>query len=431
MLEELGSLLAQVLAALAAGAEDRGGPVPAGGPAAVAFPGLEVLPEAGIEGTLADLTRRVAATTADPADPHCAGHLHCPPLAVAVAADLVASALNPSLDSWDQGPSATSLEPLVLEALRGLVFGTPVGAGVMTTGGTESNLMGLLLAREAGARRILCSAAAHFSIRRNAHLLGFAPDAVVAVPVDARQQMIPAELTLNPTTLVVATAGTTDFGAVDPLPAIAARCRASGARLHVDASYGGGALFSDRLAGLLTGIADADTVSLDLHKLGWQPIAAGVFLTRDPGALSPLSQRAAYLNPEDDEEAGYPSLLGNSIRTTRRFDAFKVLVTLRTLGRAGLGAMVDTCHDLALHAAARLEASPTWELAGPPVLTSVVFRVRDADNAAIRRRLLESGRAVVGRADFDGEVWLKLTFLNPRATVADVDALLELILAEA
>jgi L-2,4-diaminobutyrate decarboxylase len=171
-------------------------------------------------------------------------------------------------------------------------------------------------------------------------------------------------------------------------------------------------------------------VALDLHKLGWQPIAAGVFLARDPAGLDPLAQRAAYLNPADDEEAGYPSLLGNSIRTTRRFDAFKVLVTLRTLGRSGLGALVDACHDLAVHAATRLEASPAWELAAPPVLTSVVFRVRGADNAAIRRRLLESGRAVVGRTDLHGEVWLKLTLLNPDATPADVDALLALILAE-
>ena len=431
--EDLRPLLDQVLAALAAGARDRGGPLPAGGPAAVAFADLEILPATGIDGALGDLTRRVAATTADPADPRCAGHLHCPPLAVAVAAELVAAALNPSLDSWDQGPSATALEPLVLEALRQLVFGTRVGAGVMTTGGTESNLMGLLLAREAGIRRVLCSTAAHFSVRRNAHLLGLDASAVVTVPVDAQQRMIPAELAgaLVPSPLVVATAGTTDFGAVDPLPAIVGLCRAAGARLHVDASYGGGALFSDRLSGLLDGIAEADTVALDLHKLGWQPIAAGVFLTRDPAGLDPLAERAAYLNPADDEDAGYPSLLGNSLRTTRRFDAFKVLVTLRTLGREGLGVLVDACHALASHAASRIAGSPLLELAAAPVLTSVVFRVRGADNGAIRRRLLHAGTAVVGRTELDGEVWLKLTLLNPDATPADVDALLDVVVGAA
>jgi len=428
--DELRPLLGQVLAALADGARDRGGPLPVGGPSAVDFGGLEVLPANGVSGALADLTRRVAAATADPADPRCAGHLHCPPLAVAVAAELVVAALNPSLDSWDQGPSATALEPMVLEALRRLVFGVPEGSGVMTAGGTESNLMGLLLAREAGVRRILCSEAAHFSVRRNAHLLGLHPSALVTVPVDAQQRMIPGELAilLVPSALVVATAGTTDFGAIDPLPAIVELCRGAGARLHVDASYGGGALFSDRLSGLLDGVAGADTVALDLHKLGWQPIAAGVFLARDPAGLEPLAQRAAYLNPADDEDAGYPSLLGNSLRTTRRFDAFKVLVTLRTLGREGLGALVDACHALALHAASRIGAEPSLELAGPPVLTSVVFRVRDADNAAIRRRLLVSGRAVVGRTELNGAVWLKLTLLNPRATAADVDALVDLVL---
>ncbi|MYZ41105.1 aspartate aminotransferase family protein, partial [Streptomyces sp. SID4917] len=89
----------------------------------------------------------------------------------------------------------------------------------------------------------------------------------------------------------------------------------------------------------------ADSVSLDWHKLGWQPAAAGVFLVRRSETYASLARRAVYLNPADDEEAGYPSLLGLSLRTTRRADAFKIAVTLRTLGRAGLGRLVDACHD--------------------------------------------------------------------------------------
>lgn len=118
----------------------------------------------------------------------------------------------------------------------------------------------------------------------------------------------------------------------------------------MDAAYGGGALLSDRLAPLLDGIERADSVSLDWHKLGWQPVAAGVFLARRAETYASLARRAVYLNPQDDEEAGYPSLLGLSLRTTRRADAFKIAVTLRTLGRAGLGALVDTCHELARQA---------------------------------------------------------------------------------
>jgi L-2,4-diaminobutyrate decarboxylase len=243
---------------------------------------------------------------------------------------------------------------------------------------------------------------------------------------------------------VVATAGSTDFGGVDPLPAIVEACAEYGVWCHVDAAYGAGALFSDRLAPLLDGLHRADSVALDLHKLGWQPVAAGAFLTARAAALRPLARRVAYLNPADDEAAGYPSLLGHSLRTTRRVDAFKMAVTFRALGRRGLGRLVDACHDLARHAATRIAADPRLELAADPVLTTVVFRYRaegdsaartgprrvgpDRLNAALRRRLLAGGTAVVGRTEVGGAVWLKLTLLNPHATAADVDALLDAVI---
>ena len=177
------------------------------------------------------------------------------------------------------------------------------------------------------------------------------------------------------------------------------------------------------------GLAQADSIGMDLHKLGWQPVAAGVLLVRDRALLAPLQRRVAYLNAADDEAAGYPSMLGRSLRTTRRADALKLAVSLRALGRDGLGALVDACHDLARHAAATIAAHPRLELDAEPVLTSVVFGYRAGDdvNAALRRRLLREGRAVVGRTEDAGRVRLKLTLLNPHARPADVDALLAAI----
>lgn len=443
----LDELVEVALTALSDGRRDRGGPVPTGTPAEVAscidaaLSG-SALPEDGVGdlAALQALVRAVAAGAADPADPFCAGHLHCPPLPVAVAADLAASALNQSLDSWDQAPAATLLEQRVVGAL-GELAGLPGGAGVLTTGGTGSTYTALLLARDAASTpvRLYASAVAHFSVERSAHLLGLPP--VVAVPVDRDQRMdaraLAALLRAAPhdeRPVVVATAGTTDTGSIDPLVEIADLVAEAGGWMHVDAAYGGGALFSDRLAPLLAGLDRADSVSLDLHKLGWQPAAAGVLLTRDPAAFAPLDRRAAYLNPADDERAGYTSLLGRSLRTTRRADVLKVAVTLRALGRRGLGERVDTCWALARSAAARVVADPALALARPPVLTTVVFRYLPADparsdevNAGLRRRLLREGRAVIGRTELDGAVHLKLTLLNPDATPADVDALLDLV----
>lgn len=463
-------LVREVIGALAAGAARRVGPVPAGTPQEVAAEVARVFGTAAGRAALRELTALLAWGSADPADPACAAHLHCPPLAVAVAADLAVSALNPSLDSWDQAPAATVLETLLLEELARLAGFGRAAAGVLTSGGTESNLMGLMLARDrvlgrAGVRvelsgvpgtgprpRIFASESAHFSVRRAAALLGLGEDAVVPVPVDRELRMEEEALAEalracaaggGLPVAVVATAGTTDTGAIDPMRACAAHAREHGAWLHVDAAYGGGALLSDRLAPLLDGIALADSVSLDWHKLGWQPAAAGVFLVRRSETYASLARRAAYLNPADDEEAGYPSLLGLSLRTTRRADAFKLAVTLRVLGRAGLGRLVDACHDLARHGAAAVRAHPRLELHAEPVLTAFLFRYAVADpadpfrsdqvNAALRRRLLREGGAVVGRTELPGEgpgrVRLKLTLLNPHTTPADVGRLLEAVAA--
>ncbi|WP_222854115.1 pyridoxal phosphate-dependent decarboxylase family protein [Fodinicola acaciae] len=436
----LAPLLARVADALVEGARERGGPVPAGGPPAVAAAvraalGRTAAPDVGVgaENALSELTRLLAAGASDPVDPACAAHLHCPPLAVAVAADVAVAALNQSMDSWDQAPAATVIEQEVVAALAALAGYSTDSAGVLTGGGTESNLMGLLLARDAGAdpMRIFCSPYAHFTIARNAMILGLGADSVTTVPVDAESRMDPRALrdaleSYGGRPVVVATAGTTDLGTIDPLADITAIAAKHRAWVHVDAAYGGGALFSRKLRALLDGIQAADSIGLDLHKIGWQPAPAGIFLARDRDAFAPLAMSAAYLNPADDEEAGFPSLLGLSLRTTRRADAFRIAVTFRALGIAVLGELVDACHALTEYAAAAIADHPKLELLAPPVLTTVAFRYRGSSeaNARLRRRLIVDGTAVVGRTERDGETWLKLTLLNPYAKPADIDRVL-------
>jgi L-2,4-diaminobutyrate decarboxylase len=444
-------LLAPTLKAVHDGTLERSGPLPAGEPGAVTDSVRavgEILPEHGIgaERALVDLVRVFAAGAVDPADPACVAHLQAPPLAVAVVADLVASIFNSSLDSWDQAPSATAVESEVLRALADLVPYGNRASGVLTSGGTESNLTGLFLAREHAGRtagnqalRVFCSAEAHFSVGRSAGVLGIGEDFVTTVDVDAEHRMAPAALRRavaealargEKPAAIIATAGTSDLGAIDPLPEIAAIAKETGAWLHVDAAYGGGALFSRRLAPLLDGLSGADSVGLDLHKLGWQPVAAGVLLLRDVALFAPLARRVAYINTEDDEQAGYTSLLGRSLRTTRRADALKIAITLRALGRHGVGELVDRCHAMAWRASELISAQARLELFQEPVLSTVVFRYRpvhgspDQVNARLRRSLLRAGRAVIGRTEFDGQVYLKLTLLNPHTTDAELTRLL-------
>ncbi|MGW4196973.1 pyridoxal phosphate-dependent decarboxylase family protein [Streptomyces sp. NPDC005004] len=433
--DALRPLLDTVLDALAAGAADRGGPLPAGGPHTVDARVEEVLgdvlPEHGDPDALRTLVHLLAAGAADPADPLCAGHLHCPPLAVATAADLAASALNPSLDSWDQAPAASALEARVT---RALARQAGLADALVTTGGTESNQLALLLAREThgSALTLVCGANAHHSLPRAAWLLGLPAPLVLPTPDGT---LDPASLdtaltALQGPALVAATAGTTDAGLIDPLPEIAARCTAHGARLHIDAAYGGGLLFSDRHRTRLTGLDAADTITLDLHKLGWQPVATGLLALARPAELTALHQRADYLNADDDTDAGYPDLLGRSPRTTRRPDILKAAVTLKTLGRTGLAELVDQVCARAEEFAALVRDHPRFELYRPPGISTVLFRPAHAPDdtvAAVRRTLLHQGRAVLGRARADGRLWLKVTLLNPHTRPDDLAHLLKLV----
>ncbi len=462
-LAELSGLTADLIRAAGAGLGQRSGPVPASTPAAFADQvGADIsglLPEHGCgAAAVIELVERYAAGMVDLSHPTAVAHLQPPALGIAVAAETIAAAFNASVDTWDSGPYAVELERWVIRALAQLVGYGVDASGVFTSGGTASNLQALMLARDAIARErfgvevavtgwppdhqaaVYCSEVAHFSTTHACAVLGVGERAVRPIPVDDKYQMridiLAAELSkldVDEVPLaIVATAGTTDFGSIDPLLECAALARQYRTRLHVDAAYGGGAAFSDQLRPLLSGVDSADTITLDLHKIGWQPAAASVLLVRQSSDFGPYQRRIAYLNPEDDGAEGYDGLLGHSLATTRRADALKVAATFLALGRSGLGSLLDACHYLARHAARRIAAHPQLELTAGAALTTVVFRYCCADsdrvNGALRRRLLRSGTALLGRTSVPGRgVHLKLTLLNPETRTHDIDELLETV----
>ncbi|WP_217649975.1 pyridoxal-dependent decarboxylase [Streptomyces sp. CC77] len=468
-LVEVGRLVGELAREAAAGLRRRGGPLPPLSPEELTrlvdeqFPDGPVPRTGGGREAVLALARACAETTVDLSDPRAAAHLQPPSLAVAAAADALAGVFNASVDTWDSGPYAVEIERRLIGGLARLAGYGQDSGGVFTSGGSASNLQALLIARDAAAAKlrdiraagltgldcaplVFCSELAHFSVARACAVLGLGEDAVRTVPADARQRMRPEALDAllraadggaHLPVAVVATAGTTDYGSVDPLPEVAAVAREHGVRLHVDAAYGCGALFSRRLRPLLDGIEEADTVTLDLHKTAWQPASASVLLARDAADFTATTgRRVAYLNPDDDGEAGYDGLLGMSLQTTRRADALKVAATFLALGTDGVGAMLDACHDLARHAEAAVAAHPRLALTAGATLSTVVFRyvtrdpaASDRVNGALRRRLLRAGTALVGRTAAVGDggpgtVRLKLTLLHPQATAGDVDGLL-------
>lgn len=421
-------------------------------------------PELGLPSDqIADSLRTVISNSVNVYDPRTAAHLHCPPLLAALAAEVVITALNQSMDSFDQAPIATIVEQKMLRWLCAEIGFPASSDGTFTTGGSQSNYMALLLARdnfilktwncsvkksglppEARRLRIFCSEVAHFTVEKAASQLGLGTDSVMRVAVDEHFRMVPAALrdalesTLAQGLLplaVVATAGTTDFGSIDPLPELADFARLAGAWLHVDAAYGGALLFSARYRDRIHGIEAADSIGIDFHKLFWQPIPCSAFLLRDSRHFDSITLHADYLNPELHEDAGIPNLVTTSLLTTRRFDALKLWVSFHTLGRDKLSAMIDRTIELANHAAKVVAGTPRLKLLCEPQLSTVVFRYvpvntdTDADqlNSRLRQQLFDRGVAVVGHTRVDGRQALKFTCMNPTVTEVQLEQLIGVI----
>jgi glutamate/tyrosine decarboxylase-like PLP-dependent enzyme len=384
-------------------------------------------------------------------DPRTVAHLHPAPLISAAAAELAIGVTNQSMDAFDASPAATFAEDVLVTRLAQWHGLGPAGSGVMTMGGTASNLLGLLLARDRAGEdvrarglppererwRIVASAAAHDSVRRSAALLGLGTESVIGVATDAAGAMsleaLDAAIKGERVIAIVGTAGTTDLGAIDPLEAIADRAAAHDAWFHVDAAVGSGLVLSDRQRPRLCGIERANSVTADLHTLWWMPFGASALLVPDAGVLRAVHHASVYLNRPEDEAEGQLNLVGRSLDTSRRFDALKVLIALRATGRRRLGEMIDTVLALTQDAARAISARPELELVAPPSTVMVVFRHRggDAVNTHIHRALFASGEAVIGRTTVNGAVVLKLTLLNPYTRPADVDGILDLALSAA
>ncbi|MFE7016453.1 lysine decarboxylase DesA [Streptomyces sp. NPDC057651] len=391
--------------------------------------------------------------------PRYLAHLNCPVVIPAVVGEAVLSAVNSSLDTWDQSAGGTLIERKLIDWTTSRIGLGPAADGVFTSGGSQSNLQALLLARDETKSehaehptrmRVFASEVSHFSVKKSATLLGLGPDAVVTIPVDRDKRMQTVALArelercreegLVPMA-VVATAGTTDFGSIDPLPEIAELCAQYSTWMHVDAAYGCGLLASVRNRHLLDGIERADSVTVDYHKSFFQPVSSSAVLVRDTATLRHATYHADYLNPRRMVTERIPNQVDKSLQTTRRFDALKLWMTLRVMGADGVGQLFDEVCDLAGKAWELLAADPRFDVVVEPRLSTLVFRhipagvtdpaEIDRANLYARKALFASGDAIVAGTKVGGRHYLKFTLLNPETTVDDIVAVLDLIAGHA
>ncbi|RSL29724.1 aspartate aminotransferase family protein [Salibacterium salarium] len=385
-------------------------------------------------------------------------HLHCPPLLSGIIAEMIIGALNQSMDSWDQSTAATYVEEEIVKKVVEKAKLPDTADGVFTSGGTQSNYMGLLLARDYFCQtywnqsvqqhglpegfdrlRIICSEEAHFTVKKSAAHLGLGEQAVVTINTDAHHRMEVEDVKQTLAQMetdnllpfaIVATCGTTDFGSIDFLPELAEVSEEHNIWFHVDAAFGGGLLFSHSHNEKVNGLQLADSITIDFHKLLYQPISCGLFLVKDQNSFHYLSHHADYLNPVRDEEEGIVNLVNKSVQTTRRFDALKFFLTIKTLGTNLLGSMIDDTLELARETANYLRGLESFFVQNvDPEMNTVVFRFEPKTpipmdgndlNRSIQQQLLYQGIAVVAKTSFNGDTYLKFTLLNPTTTFSDV-----------
>ena len=366
----------------------------------------------------------------------------------AVVADFVAAGHNVFGGAWVGSPGAAQVELVTIDWLRA-AMGLPEGmGGLFVSGGSMANLTALAAARHAlgaaGDHVVYFSDQTHFATPRALRVLGFDPGALRELPSGPDLQLDPGALATaiaadrrdgRTPFCVVANVGTTSSGAVDPLPELAALCRAEGLWLHGDGAYGAAAALCDRGRAAVAGIELLDSLAFDPHKWLFQPFETGLVLVRDPNLLRATFGVTSAVIRDAARALEEVSFFEYGVQLTRAPRALKVWFALQVFGMRAFRDAVAHGLDLAEHAERQLRAAPHWEVATPASLGIVTFRhlpagapvddaVLDAHQRRLTQRLTDDGYALLSTTELHGRTVLRLCPINPRTTAADVDATL-------
>ena len=402
------------------------------------------------------------------------GMMNPAPVPIAILADALASAMNQNVASWRHAPAGTAVEKRVIRWLCDL-FGLPeTGFGTFIDGGSLANITGLKLAINRSLGRHLSqledmappgpeiaqltfyvSDQGHYSFTKAVDLLGLGRGQLRKLPTDelfridlaALEQAIADDVAagLKPC-CVIGIAGTTNTGSIDKLAELADIARRHDCWYHVDAAYGGAVVLSDRYRAMLDGIEQADSITVDPHKWFYMPFSAGGILVREGDFL----RQSFLVHPEyymqkvragDDGEAEEYDEFGRrmvpdprgfhmgdkvnffqyGIAGSRRFNALKLWMTLKLVGRAQFGAWVDNDIYLARLLAALLRREPDFELLGPNTLgvCNVRWTPRNPDGAPRfdEQRIDQLNRRLQEQVEREGDAWFSYTVLNGRTAL--------------
>jgi len=375
---------------------------------------------------------------------------------VAAVADLMASILNQNVTAWRSSPAAVMIEKTAVRWLAEAI-GCPGFHGHLTGGGSSANLMGMAMAREAGAPAnetgnggkgiVYAADQIHMSIPKSVALLGIGRNHLHLIPTDSSLRMIPHELdrrivqdkAARKTALaVVASAGTVNTGAIDPLRQIAEIARRHGAWFHIDGAYGALAAIADPAK--FDGMALADSISLDPHKWLYQPLDCGCLLYRSPqAAQKAFSHTGEYARSLSHDPIEGFAFFEESVELSRRFRALKLWFSLRYHGLAAFRESIRKDLAQARRLADAVRNESRLELLAPVELSAVCFRhkVKNSDqelnrfNTALLKRILKRGRIYLSNASLQGRFSLRACIVNHRTKDSDIDSVVPEVLEAA
>jgi glutamate/tyrosine decarboxylase-like PLP-dependent enzyme len=430
------------------------------------------LPERGepVDALLDEFAREIGPYPFGNGHPRFYGWVNSPPAVVGIFGVALAAAMNPSVAGGNHG--AVALEHEVVGWFRRLL-GFPEGStGLLVSGTSAAALISLAAARHRACGRVgwdvrasglqgrgdsprltvYLGSEAHGCHQKAVELLGLGSASIRHVPgderlrlrADALDAMLAEDLADGRLPVaVVASAGTVNTGAIDPLDAVADVCARHDVWLHVDGAYGGPAVMLEALRAELAPMARADSVALDPHKWLYVPVDAGLVLVKDAAGLrDAFSLVPPYLRTDGDEHGvqGPPWFSEFGTEQTRPFRALKVWLALRYFGLEGYRELLAHDMELARHLAAGVRRTPALVLWEPQGLSIVCFRAAppalgddgealDRLNRAVLSRVQLGGEAFLSSTVMGGRFWLRACVVNPRATGSDVDRLLQAVLS--
>lgn len=422
------------------------------------------LPENGepADGILDAFEKEIAPYPFGNGHPRFYGWVNSPPVVIGIFAEALAAAMNPSCAGGNH--AAIYVERQVVNWFKDLIGFPRDSMGLLVSGGSMAALTALAVARHVNAgfdvrRRgvqgtnkrlvVYTTQETHGCHQKATELLGLGSESLRTVPHNRALQMVPGALEAaieedmargDKPIAVIATAGTVNTGAIDPLGEIADICARHHAWMHVDAAYGGPAMLSERYAGQLADVARADSVALDPHKWLYVPVEAGLVLVRDAETLrSAFSLVPPYLRTDGqpDGVGGPPWFSEYGYQQTRGFRALKVWMALRYHGISGYRASIDRDIALAERLARMLRATSDFELFEPTSLSIVCFRyvpasVRDSKtldslNKAVLEKVQLEGQVFLSSTVLDDRFWLRACFVNPRTHEHDVGRIVDAV----